>query len=482
MKLKGQKENREVEILTNIENNYEFQDIIKLFIPINFEEYDIVVNHIMEEKENKIFNYYKVFDNKKEYNYEKVSEISPYISSKSFAKIGLYEILSKIFNKNLPYGALTGIRPVKFCYDLMKKGLQKVSIPNFLLNNYHVSKEKVDLIVEIIINQTKVELNDKLVDFYINIPFCPTRCSYCSFISMEVDKAGKMVDEYVDKLIYEIEQTKKFLMENYYIVKSVYIGGGTPTSLSASQLERILQSVSFKVKEFTVEAGRPDTITKEKLDILHKYGVTRISINPQTFNDKVLQKIGRKHSAMDALNAYKLARNYNFDINMDFIMGLASDTIKGFEETMDIATYLNPENITIHTLCLKRTSKLQQENENIFKNESRVKKMSVIAEKKLKESGYKPYYLYRQKNMVSALENVGYFKNNKICYFNIDSMDELASIVACGANGISKRVFSLTNRIERFANVKDIKEYNNRVDEMIEKKKELFSLKEFSRK
>ena len=463
-----------MQINTNIENNYEFQDIIKLFIPCGFEEYDIVVNHILEEKDDKIINKYQVFNQTQEYNYEKTSEISKFISSKSYAKIGLYEILSKIFNKQLPYGALTGIRPVKFCYDLFKKGLEKTSIQNFLMNNYHVIKEKVDLISEIIISQKHLDLNDKLVDFYVNIPFCTSRCSYCSFISMEVDKAGKMVDEYVDKLVYEIEKTKRFLMDNYYIVKNVYVGGGTPTALSVEQLERVLQSLSFKVKEFTVEAGRPDTITREKLDVLKKYGVTRISVNPQTFNDKVLKTIGRKHTAMDALNAYRLAREYDFDINMDLIMGLTGDTIKSFNETMDIATYLAPENITIHTLALKRASKMNENNENIFKNESRVRKMSNIASSILKKNGYKPYYLYRQKNMVSSLENVGYFKDNAICYFNIDSMDELASIVACGANGISKRVYSISNRIERFANVKDIKEYITRVDEMIDKKKALF--------
>lgn len=463
-----------MQINTNIENNYEFQDIIKLFIPCGFEEYDIVVNHILEEKDDKIINKYQVFNQTQEYNYEKTSEISKFISSKSYAKIGLYEILSKIFNKQLPYGALTGIRPVKFCYDLFKKGLEKTSIQNFLMNNYHVSKEKVDLISEIIISQKHLDLNDKLVDFYVNIPFCTSRCSYCSFISMEVDKAGKMVDEYVEKLVYEIEKTKRFLMDNYYIVKNVYVGGGTPTALSVEQLERVLQSLSFKVKEFTVEAGRPDTITREKLEVLKKYGVTRISVNPQTFNDKVLKTIGRKHTAMDALNAYRLAREYDFDINMDLIMGLTGDTIKSFNETMDIATYLAPENITIHTLALKRASKMSENNENIFKNESRVRKMSNIASSILKKNGYKPYYLYRQKNMVSSLENVGYFKDNAICYFNIDSMDELASIVACGANGISKRVYSISNRIERFANVKDIKEYITRVDEMIDKKKALF--------
>ena len=468
-----------LEINTNLELNYEFQDIIKLFLPINFEEKDIIINHVLTENGIEILNEYKIIIEGKEYNYAKKSEVSNFISSKSFAKIGLYEIFSKIYNKSLPYGALTGIRPVKFCYDLFKKGLPKTSIKNFLINNYHVSNEKADLIIEIILNQKNLDLNDKLVDFYVNIPFCTSRCNYCSFISMETGKAGELIDKYVDSLVYEIEKTKKFLMENYYIVKSVYIGGGTPTSLSVSQLEKILQSVSFKVKEFTVEAGRPDTITKEKLDLLQKYGVTRISVNPQTFNDKVLSTIGRKHTAIEAINAYKLAREYNFDINMDLIMGLSKDTIKSFNETMVIATYLQPDNITVHTLSLKRASNLKENNENIFKNESKVLKMSKVAETELKKAGYKPYYLYRQKNMISGLENVGYYINDKICYFNIDSMDELSTIVACGANAISKRVFSITNRIERCANVKDVKEYINRVDEMLDRKKELFSLKEF---
>lgn len=468
-----------MEIITNIENNYEFQDIIKLFIPVGYEESDIQVNHQLEEKDGKIFNVYSILYENETFNFEKISEPSPFISSKAFAKIGLYEALVKIFKKEMPYGALTGIRPVKFCYDLVKKGLNKISIKNFLMNNYYVSSEKADLIIEIIINQKNLALNDKLVDFYVNIPFCTSRCNYCSFISMEICKAGALVDEYVDKLVYEIEQTKKILQENFYIVKNIYIGGGTPTSLTAEQLEKILKTLSFDVKEFTVEAGRPDTLTKEKLDVLQKYGVTRISINPQTFNDKVLKTIGRKHTAMDALNAFKLAKNYNFDINMDLIMGLSGDTIKSFSDTIDTAIHLNPENITVHTLALKRASTLKESNVNIFKNESKVNKMSKIASIKLKKAGYKPYYLYRQKNMVSGLENVGYFKDDKICYFNIDSMDELSTIVACGANGISKRVFSLTNRIERFANVKDIKEYNNRIDEMLEKKKALFELKEF---
>ena len=464
-----------MEIITNIENNYEFEDIVKLFAPNNYNELDFKLEHSFTENEKSVENDYVIVLSGKNYTHHKSTTKPSIISSKNLAKIGLYEILSKIFNKTLPYGALTGIRPVKLCYDLMTKGIKKYELKKFLTNNYYVSNEKAELIIETLINQGELDLNDKLINFYVNIPFCPTRCSYCSFIS--IDKSStteEIIDEYVDKLVYEINETKKFLFENFYIVKNVYIGGGTPTCLNEKQLEKILQALCFNVKEFTVEAGRPDTITKEKLDLLEKYKVSRISINPQTLNDKVLEKIGRHHTAKDVLTAYDLARNYNFDINMDLIMGLPNDTLKGFKETLDAVIYLSPENITIHTLSLKRTSNLSNENANIFKNESIVNKMSIYSYNQLKLNNYMPYYLYRQKNMINSLENLGYSKENKQCNFNIETMDDLASVVACGANAISKRVFSLSNRIERAPNVKDIKEYNSRVDEMIKRKKDLF--------
>lgn len=464
-----------MEIITNIENNYEFENIVKLFEPNNYNNLNLKVEHSFKEEENCYLNSYFLNLNGNEFNHIKKTLKPSVISSKNLAKIGLYEILSKIYNKTLPYGALTGIRPVKLCYDLIAKGVKKYELKKFLMENYYVSNEKSDLILETLINQGELDLNDKLINFYVNIPFCPSRCSYCSFISMDKSSTTEeIIDEYVDKLVYEINETKKFLFENYYIVKNVYIGGGTPTTLSDVQLEKILQALSFKVREFTVEAGRPDTITKEKLDLFQKYNVTRISINPQTLNDKVLEKIGRHHTAKDVLKAYELARKYNFDVNMDLIMGLPTDTLKSFKETLDAVIYLNPENITIHTLSLKRTSNLSNENANIFKNESIVNKMSIYSYNQLKANNYMPYYLYRQKNMINSLENLGYSKNFKQCNFNIETMDDLASVVACGANAISKRVFSLKNRIERAPNVKDIKEYNARIDEMIKRKKDLF--------
>ena len=469
-----------MEITTNLITNYDFEDIIKLFVPVNFNECDLKVVHNLLENEKSIENTYEIYKDGEKFSFVKSTPKPSMLQPKNLAKVGLYEILSKIYNKKLPYGALTGIRPLKLCYDLMEKGLKKYELKSFLIKNYMVSEEKADLIIETLLNQKGLDLNDKLVNFYVNIPFCPSKCDYCSFISMERGKAGdELIEKYLDKLILEINETKKMLLNNGFIVKSVYIGGGTPTTLNENQLERLLQNLCFDVKEFTLEAGRPDTITKEKLDVLKKYKVSRISINPQTLNDKVLAKIGRKHSAKDVLEVYKLAKNYNFDINMDLIMGLPTDTLKSFKATLDAIIYLEPENITVHTLSLKRASNFKNNNENIFKNESIVDKMGVYAYKELKANGYNPYYLYRQKNMINALENLGYTKEGKQCYFNIETMDDLSSVVACGANAISKRVYSLTNRIERFANVKDICEYVNRTEEMIEKKKNLFNSKLF---
>jgi oxygen-independent coproporphyrinogen-3 oxidase len=396
---------------------------------------------------------------------------------KSRLKLGLYDALAEYFDKQLPYGCLTGVRPTKVAYSLMNNGLKLSQIPNYFRTNYRVSNEKIKLILEILENQKPIERNDVLVDFYVNIPFCTTKCSYCSFISAPIDKVQNYVSPYVDALLKEIEYAKQMIRNNCYIVKNVYIGGGTPTAIPTKELERILSSLTFgEMREFTVEAGRPDTITKEKLDLLQKYHVTRISVNPQTFNDEVLKNIGRAHSAIDTIKAYELARTYNFVINMDLIAGLPGETIKSFKNSIDTVIDLAPENITVHTLCLKRASAFAIESENIFKT-TKTQKMLEYAKKQLQKSGYKPYYLYRQKNQVDNLENVGYFKGKTICRFNIESMEETASIIACGANAISKRFFSLENRIEREANVKDIPSYITRIGEMIQRKKDLFENK-----
>ena len=406
--------------------------------------------------------------------YQKSSDTNNGEGVKSRLKLGLYDALADYFQKTNPYGCLTGVRPTKVAYSLMLKGMKLSEIPSYFRKNYRVSEEKINLILDIIQNQKPLERNDNMVDFYVNIPFCTTKCSYCSFISAPIDKVQNYVSPYVDALLKEIEFAKELVRKNFYIVKNIYIGGGTPTAIPNSELERILQALTFsEVKEFTVEAGRPDTITKENLALLKKYGVTRISVNPQSFNDKVLEGIGRAHSAVDTIEAYKLARTFDFDINMDLIAGLPNETIASFKNNIDKVIDLHPENVTVHTLALKRASTFAMENKNIFKT-PKTQKMLDYASKELANNGYKPYYLYRQKNQIENLDNIGYFRDKKICRFNVESMEETATVIACGANAISKRFFSLENRIEREANVKDIPSYITRIDEMIDRKKELF--------
>ncbi len=409
--------------------------------------------------------------NKHEISKQEKENISKYV--KRYAKITFYELLEKLTNKTMPYGSLTGIRPTKLFYELKDKLGSGLLAKQELIKTFKVSKEKAELIYLITQNQKCIIKNDKLVDLYINLPFCTSRCYYCSFISANINACAHLVEPYVDALIKEITAVKNLINKKNLIVKTIYIGGGTPTAFSAEQLDRILNELNFNVNEFTVEAGRPDTITKEKLEVLHKHNVTRISINPQSFNDKTLKAIGRNHTTKDIIEAYKMALPFNFKINMDLIAGLNGETFNNFKKSLLKTLEFEPNNITIHTLSIKRGSNLKENGGNIS-NESEVVKMVDFAYKKLLDNGYSPYYMYKQKNMLGNLENIGYTKPNCECVFNIDSMEEVASVIACGANGISKRYYSNENRIERCANVKDIKEYITRIDEMIERKAELF--------
>lgn len=393
---------------------------------------------------------------------------------KRYAKLQLYYLLKSVFpNKKLPWGSLTGIRPTKLYYELIKENkCDYMKALNELIYKFGVSYEKAMLTKEIMKNQSFVIKNDNLVDLYVNIPFCPSKCYYCSFISLPISKCSEQLEPYLNALIHEIEETKKLIERKNYIVQSIYIGGGTPTVLSAEQLDRLLNVIDYNVDEFTVECGRPDTITKDKLDVLKNHGVTRISINPQTFCNKTLKEIGRSHTANDILEAYKLALPYDFVINMDLIAGLGHETLTTFKKSLNKAIEYSPDNITVHTLSIKRGSELNESKAETV-DDSEVAKMVEYSHKALTDAGYKPYYLYKQKNMIGNLENIGYYMR-KPSIFNIDTMEEFASIIACGANAISKRYYSLNNKIERFANLKNIPEYINRIDEMIAKKKELF--------
>lgn len=452
--------------------------VVKLFYSEDYIEnldFEYTVTQEIDEKNLTIFT--KIIDNNGEIFESEgiIKDIKfPERYKKRYAKILLYKILKKLnHDKKLPWGSLTGIRPTKLYYELIKenKGDYMLAM-NILMDDFGVSYEKAMLVKEIMKNQRCVIKNDNLVDLYINIPFCPSKCYYCSFISMPIDKCREKLEPYLEALIKEIYSAKELIERKNYILKSIYIGGGTPTILSAEQLDRLLSILDYDVNEFTVECGRPDTITKEKLDVLKVHGVTRISINPQTFCNKTLKEIGRCHTAQDILEAYKLALNYNFVINMDLIAGLSHEKLPIFKKSINKAIEFYPDNITVHTLSIKRGSELKESNGDTSSDEE-VQKMIEYSYKTLIDAGYKPYYLYKQKNMIGNLENIGYFRE-KPSVFNIDSMEEFASIIACGANAISKRYWSLPNKIERHANLKNIDEYINRIDEMIDKKNNLF--------
>lgn len=394
---------------------------------------------------------------------------------KRYSKIALYEALSNFTGKKLPWGSLTGIRPSKLFYELKNELGSSILAKNELIKKYYVSPEKAEVIYETVKHQTKMEINDNLIDFYVNIPFCTSKCYYCSFISVPLSQCEHFVEPYVNALLTEIMAAKQIINDNNYIVKSIYIGGGTPTALSAENLDKILSELNYPVNEFTVEAGRPDTITKEKLDVFQKHNVTRISINPQTFSNKTLKLIGRAHTKADVINIYNLAKNYNFEINMDLIAGLQNESFLTFKNSLTKTLELEPDNITVHTLSVKRTSELSELKNCNLTSESEVNKMVDYAYKTLIKNNYFPYYLYKQKNMIGNLENIGYAKPKTECVFNIDTMEEVASVIACGANAISKRYYSLQNRIERQPNVKNLNDYITRVNEMIAKKRDFFS-------
>ncbi len=468
-----------MKILCNyVDLEKDMQDLVNLFY--DEEDCPFSVEHNLENNENEYISTIFVGSGDDAKKYIKNFTINANASDllrksliKRHCKNHLYEVLSFVSKKSLPWGSLTGVRPTKFARDLVERGeIKPHLISEVLVRDYHVSSEKAKLVVQILKNQKCIIKNDKLLDLFINIPICPTRCNYCSFISNELCTVADKVDTYLDCVLKELEAVKKVIAEQSYIVRTVYIGGGTPTVLSAEQLEKLLSQINYPVTEFTVECGRADTITREKLEVLKKYGVSRISINPQTFCEATLKRIGRKTTNKQVLDAYMLAMEYDFVVNMDVIAGLSGERLGIFKRTINTLLEMNPHNITVHTLSVKNAAQIRGE-EVKYKND--VPKMVDFAEKTLTESGYKPYYLYRQKHQVAGLENVGYYRDDNVCIFNIDSMEDTSSVIAIGAGAISKRVFNLENRIERQPNCKFINDYISRIDEMIEKKIKFFS-------
>lgn len=390
---------------------------------------------------------------------------------KRHSKAFVYDFLVDLTGQSLPYGSLTGIRPTKLYHNVSDRG---IDAEDYFLNTLKVSKSKVKLIKSICDNQKdyyRVKSNE--VDVFVNIPICVSRCSYCSFISAELGRVKAFVTPYCDILVDELRRTREIIDEMGLQVSSVYIGGGTPTSLDDVNFERIVRESKLDCKEYTIEAGRPDTITKSKLDMMSKYGVTRISVNPQTFNQKTLDIIGRSHSVEQIYDVYKLARKYDFDINMDLIAMLPNESFEDFRYSVDCAVALDPENITVHTLALKKGSALKVGGYDNSSCET-ANDMVDYARSAVESCGYLPYYMYKQKYMSGNLENVGYCKKGKACIYNVHIMEEVSSIIANGAGGISKRLFD-ADRLERLANPKGLDVYLQRRDKILSDKKRFFS-------
>lgn len=395
---------------------------------------------------------------------------------KRFCKITLYRYLSAFTGIELPYGSLTGIRPTKLYYDLINEGVD----PKEVLSDYYlVSKPKLELISNIIETQKGIySLGEGEYNAFANIPVCPTRCAYCSFLADTVKHSAKFLPDYADNVARDISE--QFDM-NLGKRRAIYVGGGTPTSISDEQLDKILRAFRAKGEEFTVEAGRPETLTAEKIAIMKANGVTRVSVNPQTFKESTLKLIGRAHTLTDIYSSYELARKGGFDINMDLIAMLPDESVDDFAMSVNKAIELRPENITVHTLSIKRGSVFNLEGK-VSALDSSGGEMVEYAYRALTQAGYRPYYMYRQKNTFGRLENVGYCLPDKACVYNVDIMEETHTIHASGAGAISKKVFrNSTNgdvRIERLSEIKEIKGYNEQIDTLIQKKRAFFMNKD----
>ena len=407
--------------------------------------------------------------------------------TKNSLKRTLYQLLSEYTGVELPWGNLTGIRPTKIPMALLEEGKSEEEIARYMKETYFTSDEKIKLSIEIA--ERELELLHKLdyedgYSLYIGIPFCPTTCLYCSFTSYSMSAWKNRMDDYLSALEKELDYTAvKFAHKK---LNSIYIGGGTPTTLNPKQLDRLIRKIkcSFDLSdlvEFTVEAGRPDSITKEKLMVLRNHDISRISINPQTMKQETLDLIGRHHTVQQTIDSFYLARELGFDnINMDLIVGLPGESLSDVADTMEVIRKLSPDNLTVHSLAIKRAARLNIQRERyqdfeIVNTADHIALTSKVAE----EMGLSPYYLYRQKNMAGNFENVGYAAPGKAGVYNVLIMEEKQSIVACGAGASTKRVWVQpnpdgTHRIERAENVKDVAQYIARIDEMIERKSRLF--------
>ena len=411
------------------------------------------------------------------------ADLSDHSATKNVIKKLFYQMLVGRTGHELPWGSLTGIRPTKIALSRLEDGWKEDDIRRFMKETYMTSDEKINLSVEIAAREKHLmePINyDSGYSLYVGIPFCPTTCLYCSFTSYPISKWKGRTGLYLEALFKELEYTAEKMKGRP--LDTIYFGGGTPTSLPAEDIDAILCKLeqlfdTKNVLEFTVEAGRPDSITEEKLKVLASHGISRISINPQTMNQKTLDLIGRRHTVENVKEKFHMARALGFDnINMDLIMGLPGEDLDDVKHTLEEIEALKPDSLTVHSLAIKRAARL-----NMFKEEyadlkiSNTPEMIALSEACARRMGMEPYYLYRQKNMAGNFENVGYSLPGKACLYNILIMEELATIVACGAGTTTKVVFPSENRRERCENVKEVEQYISRIDEMIGRKEKILN-------
>ena len=458
--------------LNNMKYRYDVYQMFNIYFPLDeikfLDDGDYIVNILDGKIEFKYGEYY---------NESKILE-----NIKEDIKKLVFSSLKELTKEEYPGGILVGIRPSKIALKYLEEGKTEEEIIKIFEIKHLASKKKAKLCIEIAKTEEKfVNKESNSIAIYIGMAFCPTRCFYCSFAANPIVGNKKLVNPYLQALIKEISAMKKYVNDRKLNIESVYFGGGTPTAVNNEEFEDVMKEVyeafvkDKNLKEFTVECGRPDSITSEKLQTMKTYDVTRISINPQTMNDDTLKMIGRGHTSAQVIEKFNLARSMGFnDINMDMIIGLPGEGIKEVLHTKNEILKLKPDSLTVHGLSLKRASILYENF--ILKKGIQVKKQEELAqmyeESRIlaQELGLHPYYMYRQKNMVGNMENLGYSRKGAECIYNIEMIEDKQTIIALGADAVSKVVFLNENRIERFANIKDIKEYCNRIDEMIQGK------------
>lgn len=470
---------------------YEIEATVKLFVPSRFTfHYDITDTDgdmvMTRLKTGKRFTYIYAccrIDGKRErssFHFKNESADKQYCEHELCRLV--YICLQRLTGITPPWGLMTGIRPVKRMADMLRNGVSREEAFGKLRKEFMVSQKRLELAYVTAQNQIPLikSYDQKTASLYISVPFCPTRCSYCSFVSHSMDSAYKLIPDYVRYLCSEIAITGKLIRDLKLNIDTVYIGGGTPTSITAQQLEMITDAIAQNidlsaVREYSIEAGRPDTITPEKLRVIRKSGADRISVNPQTMNDSILMLIGRNHTAQDTVNAFLAARSEGFDnINMDLIAGLPGDDPQSFHHTLDKILKLDPESITVHTLTIKRSASLYEKDQKKYANAPAAEMLNESIDR-LPENGYLPYYLYRQKNTVENLENIGFAKKGKESLYNIFIMDETQTILGAGC-AASTKIVQPNGKITRIHNYKFPYEYINRFDELMLKKQKIYEL------